>query len=108
VLDGVGALVTTFGANRVERVGAGLGTSFATHATLPGGRLDGLRRLADGTLVTSSWDAKTVWRLGAGLEPVPLLENVQSPAGIALDSRRHRLAVTSMQTNTLYLLPLDK
>src|SRR4051812_31941164 len=60
VLDGAGALVSTFGANRIERVGSGVGNSVATHATLPGGRVDGLRRLPDGRLVTTSWDAKTV------------------------------------------------
>jgi sugar lactone lactonase YvrE len=108
VLDGTGALITTFGANRIERVGGGARNSVSTHATLPGGRVDGLRRLADGTLVTSSWDAKTVWRLDGTNAPHALLSDVTSPAGIAVDTRRHRLAVTSMQDNTLYLLPLDR
>ena len=35
-----------------------------------------------------------------------LLAAVTSPAGIAVDTRRHQLAVTSMQSNTMYLLPL--
>ena len=105
VLDGSGALVATFGANRIERVAPGMSGS-ATYATLPGGRVDGLRRFGDGSLLVSSWDAKTVWRLPAAGPPVPLLTAVTSPAGIAVDTRRHQLAVTSMQSNTMYLLPL--
>jgi len=108
VLDGMGALVSTFGANRIERVGAGLGNNFATHATLPGGRVDGLRRLPDGHLITTSWDAKAVWRLDDNLAPHALMTNVTSPAGVAIDARRHRVAITSMQTNTMYLVPLSE
>jgi sugar lactone lactonase YvrE len=105
VLDGNGALVATFGANRIERVARGSAGS-TTFATLPGGRVDGLRRLGDGSLVVTSWDAMTVWRLPRSGPPVPLLTAVTSPAGVAIDTRRNRLAVTSMQSNTMYLLPL--
>jgi sugar lactone lactonase YvrE len=108
VIDAAGALVTTFGANRIEQVGSRTGTAATAYAVLPGGRVDGLRRLRDGSLVTSSWDARTVWELGADRSPRALLTDVQSPAGIAIDTRRHRLAVTSMQANTMYLLPLDR
>jgi sugar lactone lactonase YvrE len=105
VLDGNGALVTTFGANRVERVAPGQ-FGATTYRTLPGGRADGLRRLADGSLLVSSWDAKTVWHMPETRLLAPLLAEVTSPAGIAVDTRRNRLAVTSMQSNTMYLLPL--
>lgn len=108
VIDGGGALVSTFGSDRIERVGVGMPNSVSTHLTLPGGRVDGLRRLPDGTLVTSSWDAKAVWRVDSALVPHALLTDVQSPAGLALDTKRHELAVTSMQTNTMYLLPIGK
>jgi len=63
--------------------------------------------MPDGSLLVTSWDARAVWRLDDQLHPKPLLTDVQSPAGIAVDTRRHRLAVTSMQTNSLYLVPLD-
>ena len=105
VLDGNGALVATFGVNRVERVAPGM-SGATTFATLPGGRVDGLRRLADGSLLVTSWDAKTVWRLPPSGPPVALLTAVTSPAGVAVDTRRNQLAVTSMQSNTIYLLPL--
>ncbi|HWJ23283.1 MAG TPA: hypothetical protein VNS52_13100 [Gemmatimonadaceae bacterium] len=106
VLDGADALVATFGANRIERVAARGDSGWVGVATLPGGRVDGLRRLPDGALVVTSWDAGTVWRLAPGGAPWPMLTGVTSPAGVAVDTRRHRLAVTSMQGDALYLLPL--
>ena len=105
VIDGDGALVATFGANRIERVARGTAGATTTEM-IPGGRVDGLRRLPDGSLLVTSWDAKTVWRFPSGKAPVALLTGVTSPAGVAVDTRRHRLAVTSMQDNTMYLLPL--
>ena len=106
VLDGSGVLITTFGAHRIERVGAGTPGSWNTAASLPAGRDDGLRRLPDGSLVVTSWDARTVWRLRLGSKPVPILAEVTSPAGVAVDARRDQLAVTSMQGNAMYLVPL--
>ena len=106
VLDGAGVLITTFGAHRIERVGAGTPGSWNTAASLPAGRDDGLRRLPDGSLVVTSWDARSVWRVRLGNKPIPILTDVTSPAGVAVDSRRDRLAVTSMQGNAMYLVPL--
>ena len=74
----------------------------AAHA----GRDDGLRRLDDGSLVVTSWDAKAVWHLTPDGALAPLLADVTSPAGVAVDTRRHRLAVTSVRGNALYLLPI--
>jgi sugar lactone lactonase YvrE len=107
VLDRDGALITTFGANRIEHVSLGARANSTVQTTLPGGRLDGLRRMPDGSLLVTSWDARAVWRLDDHLHPTPVLTDVQSPAGVAVDTRRHRLAVTSMETNSLYLVPLD-
>lgn len=106
VLDGEGALVATFGAHRVERVGVGAGKSWETVIDLPGGKVDGMRRLPDGALVLTSWDSRTVWHARPGEKPRAILTGVTSPAGVAVDTRRDRLAVTSMQGNALYLVPL--
>lgn len=107
VVDGRSVLVATFGGNTIERVWATGQKEPSTIESLPAGRLDGFRRLADGTLLLTSWDAGVVWRLWKDDEPRRVLAGVTSPAGVALDTRRHRLAVTSMQRNELYLLPLQ-
>jgi hypothetical protein len=108
VIDGQSALITTFGGQRIERATPGPTHGWSTVVTLPAGRLDGLRRLPDGSLAVTSWDARTVWRLDRDDDaPQPLLTGVTSPAGVAIDTRRHELAVTSMQENKLYLLPLS-
>lgn len=107
VLDGADALVTTFGANRIERVHGRAELEQSTVVTLAGGRIDGLRRLPDGALAVTSWDAQAVWRVTPGQPPRALLTGVPSPAGVAVDTRHHRLAVTSMQQNALYLVPLS-
>ena len=107
VLDGEGALVATFGSDKLERVGSGTSrNSWATVTILPGDSVDGLRRGPDGSLIATSWQAQTVWKLGEGYVRTPLLTGVISPAGVAIDTKRHRLAITSMKDNTMYLLPL--
>jgi sugar lactone lactonase YvrE len=108
LLDDDGALVTTFGANRIEHVNASGERGQQTVMTLPGGRVDGLRRLPDGAMVVTSWDAMSVYRARPGDSLRVLLTDVTSPAGVAVDTRRGRLAVTSMQNNALYLLPLPR
>ena len=105
VVDSSGALIATFDGNRLERVGPTQSRAVVV-ASLPAGKVDGLRRLADGSLIVTSWDAGTVWRRWPDGRLTPLLRDVNSPAGVSVDSRRHRLAVTSMQTNTMYLLPI--
>ena len=108
LLDDNGALVSTFGANRIEHLNARGERGQQTVMTLPAGRVDGLRRLPDGAMVVTSWDAKSVYRARPGDSLRVLLTGVTSPAGVAVDTKRGRLAVTSMQNNALYLLPLPR
>jgi hypothetical protein len=104
--DDGGVLVSTFGNQRLERVDASRPGQWKVITTLPNGRVDGLRRLGDGSLVITSWDARSVWRRAPDGTLAWLLRDVQSPAGVAVDTRRHRLAVTSMQGNAMYLVPM--
>jgi len=107
VVDGRSVLVSTFGGKRIERVWAADRNEPTNVEELPAGRLDGLRRLSDGSLLLTSWDAGAVWHLWESDEPrQALITGLTSPAGVAVDTRRHQLAVTSMQRNELYLLPL--
>jgi sugar lactone lactonase YvrE len=108
VVDGRSVLVATFGGKRIERVWAADRNEPTNVEELPAGRLDGLRRLDDGSLLLTSWDAGVVWHLWRNDEPRRvLIGGLTSPAGIAVDTRRQRLAVTSMQRNELYLLPFE-
>jgi sugar lactone lactonase YvrE len=108
VLDDNGALVATFGANRIEHVNVTGERGQQAVMTLPGGRVDGLRRLPDGAMVVTSWDAMSVYRARPGDSLRVLLTDVTSPAGVAVDTRHGRLAVTSMRNNAMYLLPLPR
>jgi len=108
LLDDDGALVATFGANRIEHLDARGERGQRTVLTMPGGRVDGLRRLPDGAMVVTSWDTKSVYRARPGDSLRVLLTGVTAPAGVAVDTKRGRLAVTSMQGNAMYLLPLPR
>jgi len=77
-----------------------------TVATLPGNQIDGLRLLPDGSFVVTSWGAKSVYRLTSDGTLHPVATGITSPAGVAYDTRRHRLAITSMEGNRLYFVPL--
>ncbi len=71
----------------------------ANVVTLPKGGLDGLVALPDGSLAVSSWDAKAIYR---GSEKGPfqaIVENIDSPADIGYDSKRHRLLVPHFMEN---------
>lgn len=104
VVSDTDVVYSTFGADRVVRIPRfGARTNVAT---LPGGKVDGLRRLPDGSYVVTSWDAHSVFRLLSNGTRRTELTGVTSPAGVAYDSRRNRLAVTSMQGNRLYLVSL--
>ncbi|GJG89641.1 ATP/GTP-binding protein [Gemmatimonadetes bacterium T265] len=102
---GGGALVTTFGDSVLERVGP-VDSSKIIITRLPGGRVDGLRPAPGGGWLVSSWDAKAVYRWRVGEPLLPVLTGLTSPAGVAVDTRRNRLAVTSMQENTVTIVPL--
>ena len=86
-----GLIVVPFGSAEIFHIDA----KGARHVMgkLPAGQLDGLVRLADGTLLISSWEAKTVYRQSKGGTASPLLQNVASPADIGYDASRKRLLV---------------
>lgn len=94
----------TFGADRVVRI-AHSGTR-TNMATLPGAKVDGLRRLPDGSYVVTSWDAHSVFRLLPDGTRRTELTGVNAPAGVAYNARRNQLAVTSMKDNRFYLVAL--
>src|SRR5205085_4847872 len=89
--------VVSFGANELYQIDKGKKTNVAK---LPKGSLDGLVHLADGSFLVSSWDGKAVYR-GKGNSFQAIVENVDSPADICYDAKRHRLLVPHFMENVV-------
>lgn len=89
--------VVSFGSNELYQIAGGKKTSVAK---LPKGSLDGLVHLGDGSFLVSSWDAKTVYR-GKGNSFQAIVENVDSPADIGYDAKRHRLLIPHFMENVV-------
>ena len=54
----------------------------------------GLGGLAtDGSLLVSSWAGQAIYRIGSDGSASTVVENVESPADIGFDTRRHRLLI---------------
>ncbi len=89
--------VVSFGSNELYQIVSGKKTSVAK---LPKGSLDGLVHLSDGSFLVSSWDGKAVYR-GKGNSFQAIVENVDSPADICYDAKRHRLLVPHFMENVV-------
>ena len=93
-------LVVPFGAAIVHRV-AKAGGRVENVVTLPTGGLDGLIRLADGSLFVSSWEGKAVYHIDPQGQVHTIMENIESPADIGYDTKRGRLLVPVFNQNRL-------
>src|SRR6202030_3105562 len=89
--------VVSFGSNELYQISNGKKTSVAK---LPKGSLDGLVHLSDGSFLVSSWDGKAVYR-GKGNSFQAIVENVESPADIGYDTKRHRLLIPHFMENVV-------
>jgi hypothetical protein len=103
--DSSGATVVTFGSGEAYHV------DFQGHRTAlakpPHGQLDGVVRLADGTLLISSWEDSSV----VGMKPgeamyMMVQQGIESPADIGFDTKRHRLLVPSFNGNRVEIRPM--
>jgi sugar lactone lactonase YvrE len=99
-----GLIVVPFGAAEIFHVDA----KGARHVAgkLPAGQLDGVVRLADGSLLISSWEAKAVYRSKGGTASL-LLEHVASPADIGYDAKRKRLLVPVFTEDRVIIQPVN-
>jgi len=89
--------VVSFGSNELYQIANGKKTSVAK---LPKGSLDGLVHLSDGSFLVSSWDGKAVYR-GKGDSFQTIVDNVDSPADIGYDTKRHRLLIPHFMENVV-------
>ncbi len=70
------------------------------------GQLDGVVRLADGTLLASSWADSSIIRLAPGDTAwTRLYGSMPSPADIGLDTRRNRVLIPIFQGNRIEVRP---
>lgn len=93
---------------KVRDAAAGGSPSSTTLAELPGGSLDGVVVLDDGSLLVSSWEGQAVYRIRAGGgEPEVIIEGVPSPADIGWDAQRRRVLIPVFQENRLIFEPVQ-
>jgi sugar lactone lactonase YvrE len=100
VADDNGIIVVGFAGPAVRRIPAGGGAPDSI-ASLPAGQLDGVVRTGDGTLYVSSWEGQAVYRVTPDGQVSTVVENVEAPADIGWDSRRHRLLIPLFNGNRI-------
>jgi sugar lactone lactonase YvrE len=98
-------------AGKVELVTLGSGEwltltaegSIVARTKLPGGALDGLVRLDDGTLLASSWATSSLYRLAPDRRATLAASGLPSPADIGYDQKRGVLLIPEMMENRLVI-----
>jgi hypothetical protein len=75
-------------------------------ATLPAGQLDGVVRLADGSLLVSSWEGEAVYRVAPDGQITTVVEGVEAPADIGFDFTRNRVLIPLFTTDALEIRTL--
>lgn len=108
VIDGE-VVVVTFSAPQVMTVPA-TGGEPAVLTELPGGQLDGVVILDDGSMLVSSWETSSVYHVPAMAEGevTTLVEGVPSPADIGWDARRSKILIPIFQENRVEIRHLDR
>lgn len=97
--DDTALTVVTFGSGEIYRLDPASGAKLATLPRAPGGQLDGLVRLADGSLLVSSWECQCVYQVHAEQHYMPVVESVPAPADIGFDARRNRVLIPLFTEN---------
>jgi hypothetical protein len=93
------ATVVSFGSGQVFEIALTSGQRTARPAP-PSGQLDGVLRLADGSLLISSWESSALYR-GRGAVYTTALAALDAPADIGYDSRRGRVLIPLFTANRL-------
>jgi hypothetical protein len=99
VADDSALTVVTFGSGEIYRLDPATGSRLETLPRAPAGQLDGVVRLADGSLLVSSWECQCVYQVHAGVHYMPAVGNVPTPADIGFDARRNRVLIPLFSEN---------
>ena len=107
--DETGIWVVSLGGNELLHVN--YKGELGSITKLPKGSLDGIVKLADGSLLISSWDASAVYRGLPGGEFAEVVSGVTSPAAIGFDAKRHAVLIpvymsSAVEIHALPALPL--
>ncbi|MBI4542500.1 MAG: SMP-30/gluconolactonase/LRE family protein [Gemmatimonadetes bacterium] len=105
VPDETGLVVVTFGSGDVYHLdAAGRRTALPRP---PAGQLDGIVRLADGSLLISSWEDSSVVRVvPPATTYTAVVRGVEAPADIGYDTRRSRILIPVFTGNRVEIRPL--
>ena len=100
-----GIIMGTFGSGKLVFMDAKGQTQALM--TLPGGRLDGLLSLDDGSIITSSWEAEAVFHISPSKAVKTLIDGIEAPADLGLDTQRNRVLIPMFKANEVVILPLN-
>lgn len=106
-VSGEDVVTVGFAGSLVRTVPTGMG-EMETIAELPGGQLDGVVVLPDGSLLVSSWETGSIYHvpIGGG-EATAVVEGVPSPADIGWDGDRSRVLIPVFNESRLIFQPLQ-
>jgi sugar lactone lactonase YvrE len=104
VADSGGVTMVTLGSGRVLHFD--LAGRRSELPKPPDGALDGVVRPADHSLLITSWDANTVYRLTPDGQYTVAVAGATSPADIGWDSMRHRLLIPLLTLNQVEIREL--
>jgi sugar lactone lactonase YvrE len=103
-VDDTGIWTVTFGSGELVHVDS-TGKK-APGQKLPGGTLDGIVKLSDGTFLASSWQTSAIYRGTPGGTWETVLRDLKSPADIGYDTKRNVVLVPLFQADTVVLQKL--
>jgi hypothetical protein len=88
--------VVTFRGNALYELAGGRRKDVAR---FPGGQLDGVVHLADGTAIVSSWKGNEIYRTRGREDAEAILAGMDAPADLGYDTKRHRLLIPQPTAN---------
>lgn len=104
IADSAGVTVVTFVSGEIYVVNPGTGERVMLPKPDQGG-LDGIVKLADGTLLIGSWGARGVYRLSPAGAFSMATDTIDSPADIALDAGRGALLIADFTRDRVLIRP---
>ncbi|WP_051347105.1 SMP-30/gluconolactonase/LRE family protein [Thiomicrorhabdus chilensis] len=105
IADGENIIMVTLGSGQVYFLDEQGGTQALM--TLPYNRLDGLLKLDDGRIITSSWAAKSIFAINGDYTIDTITDGLESPADLGYDSKRNRLLIPLFLKNEILIHPLN-